>query len=115
MNTQYPTPNTQLAELDRQSAEHMIPTWPWDGPAPYYLNCPLDAIEDVARSLAEGTILFLWRDHVIRVGEREWSLDGDLPLWRKAKAYAAQLAQQGLLAATPMPGGRTYSKLPSPL
>lgn len=79
---------------------------------PFYLDCPLDAIEDVARGGYRGAptvILFLW-DHVIHIGEREWRLDGRLELWRKARAYARQLADQGLLVDSPIQGGVAFRR-----
>jgi len=87
----------ELDEIDRREEEYMYSRPVKDGPTPYYLSCPLDAIEDVARGLAKGTIKFFFRKHLIRVGDWEWSLDGDLALWRKARAYAASLSSQGLL------------------
>jgi hypothetical protein len=87
----------ELAEMDRQEAARMYPLNTKDGLTPYRLDCPLDAIEDVARGLAEGTIKFFFRKYLIKVGDWEWSLDGDLALWRKARAYAASLSSQGLL------------------
>jgi len=61
----------QQERMDAQEAARMYPLSPWDGPTPYYLDCPLDAIEDVARGLAEGRIVFLLQRHIIQVGERE--------------------------------------------
>jgi len=87
---------------DRQEEKYMLPLNCKDGPAPYYLpgQCPLDAIEDVARGRGEGMIMFWPMKHIIEAGQQEWSLDGDLRLWRKARAYAVQLEGQGLLVSS---------------
>jgi len=93
----------QEGEIDCQNAERMYPLNPRDGPAPYYLagQCPLDAIEDVARELRpESTIMFWPMNHIIEVGQQEWSLDGNLRLWRDARLYADKLREQGLLTST---------------
>ena len=81
---------------DAREAARMYLLSPWDGPAPYYLpgQCPLDAIEDVARGLAEGTIQFFYGPHLIIVGEWKWMLGKDFALWRKAWNYASQLEHQ---------------------
>jgi hypothetical protein len=90
----------------------MIPLNCKDGPAPYYLpgQCPLDAIEDVARGLAEGTIQFLYHRHTIKIGQWEWSLDSDLQLWRDARIYAAHLRGLGLLICWYTRYGVEYSR-----
>lgn len=78
---------------------------------PFHLNCLLDAIEDVARGLRpEPVALFLWSYHVVKVGEQEWRLDWALPLWRKAKAYARQLVDEGLLIDSPVQGGFAFER-----
>jgi len=100
----------QQERMDAQEAARMYPLSPWDGPTPYYLDCPLDAIEDVARGLAEGRIVFLLQRHIIQVGEREWSLDGDLALWREARIYAAHLRGLGFLTSWYSRHGIEYSR-----
>lgn len=100
----------QLNEEARQNLEASIYRHE-DGPTPFYLNCPLDYIEDVARGLTEvDIILFLWGYCVIKVGGREWCLDGDLPLWRKARDCARQLQKQGLLDDSVFQGGFAYQR-----
>jgi len=100
----------ELAEMDRQEEARMYPLSPWDGPTPYYLDCPLDAIEGVARGLAEGHIVFLLQRHIIQVGEREWSIDGDLPLWREARVYADDFREHGFLTMSRSDGVVEYSR-----
>lgn len=102
----------RMAEEDA-NAEVMRRLSRKDGPTPFYLNCPLDAIEDVARGGyrdAPTVILFLHTDHVIVVDDREWRLDSRLKLWRKARAYARQLVGQGLLVDSPIQGGVAFGR-----
>ena len=102
----------QQEQMDAKNAERMYQLNYKDGPTPYNLpgTCPLDAIEDVARGLAEGTIRFLLRWHVIQVGQWEWSLDGDLPLWREARVYADDFREHGFLSMTRNDGKVEYSR-----
>ena len=102
----------QQEEEDAREAARMYPLNPGDGPAPYYLpgQCPLNAIEDVARGLAEGIIRFLASRHIIQVGQLEWSLDGDLSLWREASCYAEHLREHGLLSRTRDNGRTEYRR-----
>lgn len=91
----------QLDEIDRENIECMIPLNRKDGPTPYYLDCPLDAIEKVARGLRDDDTIMFWpMNHIIQVGQQEWSLDGNLQLWREARFYADKLREQGLLVST---------------
>jgi hypothetical protein len=79
------------------------------GWTPYYFNCPLDAIEDVARGLRPAIcVRFLLARHVIEVGRDEWALDGDLELWRRARAYAEELNHQGFLKVINRQGELVY-------
>jgi hypothetical protein len=78
---------------------------------PFYVNCPLNAIEDVARGLRpEACVRFLLKRHVIEVGADEWNLDGDLELWQKARAYAGELNHQGYLKAVQGQGELVYQR-----
>lgn len=82
-----------------------------DGPTPYYLNCPIDAVEDVARNLrSEPVILFQWAYHVIKVGDDEWRLDNDLHIWRKARACAMRLVKEGLLVDQSFQSGFAFGR-----
>jgi hypothetical protein len=89
----------ELDEIDRREEARMYPLTPSDGPCPYYLPGQdlLNAIENVARGLAEGTIQFFYGTHLIIVGEWRWLLGKDFALWRKAREYASQLERQRLL------------------
>lgn len=88
----------QQNQIDAENASRMYSRPAKDGPTPFYYHCPLGAIEDVARGLRpETAVRFLLARHVVVVGGNEWALDGDLALWRKARAYARELSHQGLL------------------
>ena len=103
----------QQEQADAQEAARMYPLNPSDGPAPYYLpgQCPLDAIEDVARGANKAnTILFLTRRHIIQVAQWEWSLDSNLPLWREASMYAERLRESGLLTRIREDGRTEYRR-----
>ena len=103
----------QQEEEDAREAARMYPLTPGDGPTPYYLpgQCPLDAIEDVARGLRpESTVTFLLKRHIVQVGDLEWSLDGDLSLWREARIYAAHLRGLGLLTSWYSHNGIEYGR-----
>ena len=95
--------SAEVMALDAQEAQDEATRQYWAALARFgwtifYLRCPLDAIEDVARGLRpETAIRFLLARHVVVVGEDRWDLDGDLVLWQKAKAYAGELNHQGLL------------------
>jgi len=107
----------ETRELDAQEAQHEARAQHWANRdrfghhTPFYIRCPLNAIEDVARGLRPATpVRFLLARHVVVVGGDEWVLDGDLDLWRKAKAYARRLNHQGLLNEVQRQGELIFEK-----
>jgi len=117
MRSAWPSNNAaETRERDAQEAQGEATAQYWANLARFgwtifYFNCPLDAIEDVARGLrSEASVRFLLARHVIEVGGDEWNLDGDLELWQKVRAYAGELNHQGLLEGTQEQGELVYQK-----
>lgn len=116
-NALTPNATTEIIALEAQQAQEEIVLLQLanearHGWAPFYYDCPLDAVEDVARGLRpEAAVHFLLARHMVVVGGDEWRLDGDLALWRKVRAYATELNHQGLLKAVQGQGELVYQRI----